>query len=297
MKFTVIIPVYNSSNTIARALDSLVNQSLKDFEVVLVDDASNDFDQTLQVVQTFKTLLSLRVFRNLTNKNGSFSRNRGIEEARGEYVAFLDSDDIWVPNRLQAALELIESGIGERFIIYGKFELIRSYSTGALLPLRGIRKGELVADYVFAASQHMQTSTFVCPVNVASEIFFDVSLTRHQDSDFMMRAQQSGVNIVYQAQKCAKYFFRPLDLRERVISGRISSDFCLNWMNVKQEYLSTTSIAGYKLTVLSRIVYVESGFIKSLVLIFTSVLNIGFSNFMDLVKAKMYVVYKSRLGL
>ncbi len=297
MKFTVVIPCFNASKTIAMALDSLVNQTYSDFEVILVDDASKDLLETMSVVETFKDRLSLSVFRNSSNMNGSFSRNRGIKEAQGEYIAFLDSDDTWVSNRLEMALNLISKGVGKRFVIYGKFELIRSHPTGAILPLRSIRRGELVSEYVFAASQNMQTSTFVLPAEVARDVLFDITLSRHQDSDFMMRAQQMEVDIIFQDVKCATYFFRAGDLRGRVLAGRVNSDFCTKWLELKKEYLSSASIAGYKLTVFSRILYVEGQVLKSIQTLLFSLLTIGFRNLIDLVRTKMYIIYKSRLGL
>ncbi|MDP2761372.1 MAG: glycosyltransferase family 2 protein [Sideroxyarcus sp.] len=297
MRFTVVIPCYNSSESIGVALDSLVKQSFTDFEVVLIDDASIDYARTLSVIDGYRDKLSICVLSNSTNMNGAYSRNRGIEIANGEFIAFLDSDDSWVPDRLESASELIEKLPSKRFLMYGQFELIRGYSTGALLPLRGIREAELVTEYVFAACQQMQTSTFVCSAYLAREVMFDNALNRHQDSDFAMRAQHVGAHIVFQPCKCASYFFRAGDFRRRVTSGRINREFCNNWLDSKKSYFSPTAIAGYKLSVFSRILYVEGDITKSLCTFVLSLGGVGLRNFVDLVMTKFYIVYKSRFGL
>lgn len=297
MKFSVVIPCYNSSKTIAVALESLVKQSFTDFDVVVIDDASDDYAEMQSVAEEYSDRLLIRVIRNSINMNGAYSRNRGIAIAGGEFIAFLDSDDSWMPDRLETAWELIRKISVEKFVIYGQFELVRNHPTGALLPMRGIRKGELVSDYVFAASQQMQTSTFVCPLMVARKIMFDEVLTRHQDSDFMMRAQQSGVELIFQHRKCATYFFTAENFRQRVSSGRINSEFCTNWLDSKKAYFSSSSIAGYKLVVFSRILYMEGDILKSLETFVLSLGKVGFRNFAEFLTIKVYAFYKSRLGL
>jgi len=296
MKFSIVIPCYNASSTIAQTLDSIEKQTFSDFEVIVIDDASEDQAALLEVLEQYRTKLNLSVLTNDANKNGAYSRNRGIKAAKGEYIAFLDADDSWVPTRLERAMEAIARLPAKRFVLYGKFELIRNRPTGALLPIRGIRHGERVADYVFAAGQHMQTSTFVCPVDVARTVLFDETLTRHQDSDFMMRAQELGVDIVFQNLKCASYHFRATDMRKRVQAGRINSAFCIHWLIVKKPYFSAAATAGYVLSTFARIVYMEGQTGKSLRMAACAVTKIGWRNLIDLTITKILIILKTRLG-
>jgi glycosyltransferase involved in cell wall biosynthesis len=297
MKFSVIVPCYNSSKTISIPLESLANQSYADFEVIVIDDASSDYYKTLSIIEEYRKRLNIIVIRNTTNKNGAYSRNQGILRSKGEMVAFLDSDDSWVQNRLELALKEIDKIKDKRYIIYARFELIGRYSTGAILPIRGIRKKELVSEYVFSAGQQMQTSTFVCPVSVAKEILFDETLSRHQDSDFMMRIQENGIKIVFQNFKCASYHFTVDNLRSRIRTGRINSQYCFNWLQKKNKYFSKKAIAGYKLLVLSRILFMEGSFIRSFEMIVASFAKIGLKNLFDIVITKINIVIKTRLGL
>jgi len=295
LKFSVVIPCFQASNTIARALNSLVQQTYSNFEVVLVDDASVDFDEALTVIESFKSQLDIRVLRNQVNKNGAFARNRGIEAAQGDFVAFLDADDSWVNNRLASAKKLIEDLTHRNFVIYGQFELIQKGHNGALLPLRAISRNELVSEYVFAAGQPMQTSTFLCPLEVARNVLFDESYSRHQDTDFMMRAQSHGVKLVFQNDKCSNYYIKPSDIVARIKEGRINQLFCKTWLQEKFAFFNAKSYAGYRLIVYSRVLYLENCALKALTVAFMSAPRIGFKNFIDLVKTKAHII-KGRLA-
>ena len=95
-KVSVIIPTYNSANYLPAAIESVLSQSFQDFEVIVIDDGSTD--NTAMVVRDYEP--RIRYFCQ-TNSGVSKARNRGIEESKGEYVAFLDSDDTWLTDKLE----------------------------------------------------------------------------------------------------------------------------------------------------------------------------------------------------
>jgi len=96
--FTVIIPVYNRAGTIARAIESVQQQQFSSWELIIVDDGS--VDNTLEVVAPY--LSDERInYIDQENKERSAARNKGIENATGEYICFLDSDDVYYPNHLR----------------------------------------------------------------------------------------------------------------------------------------------------------------------------------------------------
>ncbi|MGV3468676.1 glycosyltransferase family 2 protein [Limnobacter sp.] len=105
--FSVIVPVYNKEEFVIRALNSVLNQSFNDFELLVVCDPSTDRSQErLESVSDPR----IRIFhRNQPGPGGYAARNLGIEKSRGTWLAFLDADDIWLPNRLLQMEQLINT--------------------------------------------------------------------------------------------------------------------------------------------------------------------------------------------
>lgn len=105
-KFSVVIPAYNSDATIIRALDSVASQTFRDFEIVVVDDASRD--QTVRLVKEW-ALRNMSVTLQVFDANGGAAkaRNAGISAATAPWIAFLDSDDAWHPRKLEYIALLI----------------------------------------------------------------------------------------------------------------------------------------------------------------------------------------------
>ena len=95
--FSVVIPVRNRATTLARAIDSVLQQSITDLELLIIDDGSND--RTPELVDSYSTDNRVRYFRQ-DHQGVSAARNFGIGKARAKYIAFLDSDDQWLPKKL-----------------------------------------------------------------------------------------------------------------------------------------------------------------------------------------------------
>jgi len=108
-KVSVVIPVYNRARYIGQAIDSILAQSLRDFELIVVDDGSTD--GTPEAVEKIGDP-RIRLVRSPENLGIPQTRNRGLQEARGEYVAWLDSDDMALPHRLQAQVDFLDRAPG-----------------------------------------------------------------------------------------------------------------------------------------------------------------------------------------
>ncbi len=105
-KVTVLTPVYNREQYIATAIESVLAQSFTDFELLLIDDGSTD--GSAEILRSYTTDPRVRVVRNEQNLGIPQTRNRGIDLARGEYVAMLDSDDWAYPCRLETQVAFLD---------------------------------------------------------------------------------------------------------------------------------------------------------------------------------------------
>jgi succinoglycan biosynthesis protein ExoO len=105
MNFSVIIPSYNVSGIVERAIRSAAMQTLPPFEILVIDDCSND--STVEVVQALaREIPSVRVYSTRLNSGPAAARNVGLREAKGDWIALLDSDDAWKPGRLKRLSEV-----------------------------------------------------------------------------------------------------------------------------------------------------------------------------------------------
>lgn len=103
-EISVVIPAYNAADLLPDAIDSVLAQTYRDFEIIVVDDGSTD--STPQVMKRYTS--NVRYIRK-ENGGSASARNRGIQAAEGEYIALLDSDDLWLPEKLELQMEQFRS--------------------------------------------------------------------------------------------------------------------------------------------------------------------------------------------
>ncbi len=122
MKVSAIILTYNRAHMVTEAIDSVLTQSFKDFELIIVDNCSSD--NTESVVKSYNDK-RIRYFKHQNNGLIGVNRNYGIKKSRGEYIAFLDDDDLWLPEKLEKQVELLDSN-KELGLVYSDTYLIDS---------------------------------------------------------------------------------------------------------------------------------------------------------------------------
>lgn len=115
---TVVIPTYNRAALLKSSVQSVLNQSYQDFEIIIVDDASTD--NTREMVGTFKDT-RIRYLRHEKNRGEAAARNTGIGQATGKYIASQDSDDEWLPGKLEKQVMLLESSPRDVGLAYTGF--------------------------------------------------------------------------------------------------------------------------------------------------------------------------------
>ena len=105
-KISVVIPVYNGEKTIRETIESVLAQTFTDFELIIIDDGSSD--RTVEIIEeiikkAIKENLDQRIrLHSFPNKGLSATRNRGIRRSKGDYISFIDADDLWTPDKLAA---------------------------------------------------------------------------------------------------------------------------------------------------------------------------------------------------
>jgi len=108
IKVSIITPLYNSEAFISETIKSVLQQTFTDWELLLIDDHSSD--KTIQIVEGFiDKNKKIKLLKNERNSGAALSRNKGIEIAKGDYIAFLDADDLWKPEKLQKQLAFMEA--------------------------------------------------------------------------------------------------------------------------------------------------------------------------------------------
>ncbi|MCK4248925.1 MAG: glycosyltransferase family 2 protein, partial [Candidatus Omnitrophica bacterium] len=105
IKVSVIIPVYNSEKFIRETIESVLNQTYYDFEIITVDDGSTD--KSADIINSFNDKRISYVYQK--NQGISGARNTAISESKGEYIALLDHDDLWLPQKLEKQIPLLEN--------------------------------------------------------------------------------------------------------------------------------------------------------------------------------------------
>ena len=103
---SIIMPSYNTASFITESIQSVLAQSYKDWELIIVDDCSPD--NTDQVVKQYLSDERIKYLKNEKNSGAAVSRNRALREAKGKWIAFLDSDDLWMPDKLKKQVGFME---------------------------------------------------------------------------------------------------------------------------------------------------------------------------------------------
>ena len=104
-KVTVIMPLYNAKKYVREAMDCILNQTFKDFEFLIIDDCPTD--GTLDIVNQIQDN-RIRIIHNGKNQGIAYSRNRGLAEAKGEYIALMDDDDLTPLDRLEREVSFLD---------------------------------------------------------------------------------------------------------------------------------------------------------------------------------------------
>jgi glycosyltransferase involved in cell wall biosynthesis len=189
-KVDVVMPAYNAAKYIPIALDSVIAQTFEDWRVLLIDDGSKD--NTAEIVAPYKERLGEKLLY-VQNVNGgpARARNTALSMATGEFIAFLDADDIWLPNRLMESLKSFEgrpqvglsygfvSRIGDDGVVIDTFADRQKHGEGR------------IAEYIYTRAVDMPCLTITLRRKCIDEVgMFDEAIKGPEDRDLWLRIAQ-----------------------------------------------------------------------------------------------------------
>lgn len=246
---SVVIPTYQRPQLVLRSVRSALEQTVQDLEVVVVLDGSQPVTEEVLTAVGDPRLRWEELPRRL---GGAAARNVGVARARGRWLALLDDDDEWLPDKLERQLQVAESSSAPHPIVAGRF-IARGHDGDLVWPRRFPSSGEPLSEYLFtprglgAGEGLVITSVLLTTRELLTWVPFDESLSRHHDVDWLLRAAVrpdselvfagGGPLLVWQIQRD-----RP----------RISNDFSwgasLDWIRGSRERTTPRARASFILT-------------------------------------------------
>jgi glycosyltransferase involved in cell wall biosynthesis len=187
-RISVVLPVHNRADILKRAIQSILDQTLKDFELIVVDDGSTD--DSAAVAKSFGDE-RIKAIELDENRGGNAARNAGVRAAQAPLIAFLDSDDTYLPEKLETVVAEFEHR-PELDLLVDSF--VKIQPSGARVTRRNpvIDDRETFRKALFQRQLWKATPSITIRRETAQRVMFDESLRRLQDFDFLIRASESA---------------------------------------------------------------------------------------------------------
>lgn len=234
--FSVIIPLYNRRETIGKAIESVLAQSEQDFELIIIDDGSTDNPQS--VVKTFK---DERIrFIQQKNAGSSTARNHGIKAANGQYIAFLDSDDIFLPHHLAQAIPTLTQS--KKTCTYTQVIVDRGNDIRFLKPSQGLKPEEHISTYLMCNRGFVPTITLIVPSDLAKKVLYNEALNFGDDYDFAIRLYAAGATLIMLPQPSAIWYDHYIPTRLSQHTDILNQ--CIQWIEQIKPHISHQAYLG-----------------------------------------------------
>lgn len=179
---SIIIPVYNCEKYIEKTIDSVLKQTYKNFEILVINDGSTD--NTLGILKKIQTNESRLIIINQSNRGVSTARNTGISYSSGDYIAFLDGDDIWHPTKLEEQLKALDEGFGACYCGFN-FYVNDSYKVENKIDYQ---RGNILEKYI-RQDTWSQTSCWLVKSSIikSNEVYFYENCSWGEDLEFFIK--------------------------------------------------------------------------------------------------------------
>ena len=252
--FSIVIPTYNRAHVVGDAIWSCLAQTVTDFEIIVVDDVKST-DDIGAVLKNFRDA-EIRLIAHFNNTAGA-NRNGGVNVARGKYVAFLDSDDEFLPNKLERCLARLEQE--PTAAVYSQTFVDRGVRRMWVKPARGLRDGEDIFEYLLLHKQWVHPSTVVLQVDDARKHPFRDDLKFGDDTQFAIDLCRAGIKLRMIEEPLAIY--RDLGDLTQLSQAPIHSSaespsikMFIDWIESQRPYMSERVYNAYRAWMLSRFI-------------------------------------------
>lgn len=225
---SAIIPAYEAAEFIAEALDSVFAQTFTGYEVIVVNDGSRDTDALERVLEPYRKRI---IYIRQENRGPGGARNTGILKARGEYLAFLDSDDAWLPCYLAEQIRILRADPNPDLIYSDALLFGQSVPAGQTFMQTAPSHGTVTVESLVRSQCSVITSgTVARRQSVIDAGLFDESFMRSEDFDLWLRMADCGYRLSYHKKVIARHRMRAgslnTDLDQMLLSQiRVLTEF------------------------------------------------------------------------
>jgi glycosyltransferase involved in cell wall biosynthesis len=204
---SVVIPTYSRNEMLIRAIESVLNQSYKNFEIIVIDDNDEKSEfriKTEFIMKRYEQNPKIRYIKNKVNLGGAGSRNVGILQANGKYIALLDDDDEYLPNNIESLLKIFQNSRNEKLgLVYGFSEVIKENDKriGLEINCNGNCIYDLLVNNCISA-----TSQWMCKKKALLDVDMFSIVPCKQDSILMLKLLKYGYEIQCVPKVLTRYY-------------------------------------------------------------------------------------------
>ena len=245
---SVVIPTRHRPQLVKRAVKSALAQTLKEIEVIVVIDGCDQAaSQTLGTIDDSR----LKIVQHSTSKGGGAARNSGVAQAQGEWIAFLDDDDEWLPSKLTQQLEMAIATSATDPIV-SCYLTARTPQGEFIYPKRLPQANEHLSEYLLARNSWdfgeglIQTSTIFTSKQLLQQVPFPEDLPKHQDWDWILKANLiEGVEVKFVTQPLVIWY---LWEKRHSTSSKVNWQNSLAWIDANSHLVTPRAYASFLIT-------------------------------------------------
>lgn len=242
---SAVIPTRFRPELVCRAVRSVLNQSYQEVEaIVVIDGPDKDTESALAAIADPR----LRVIPLEQNQGGAEARNIGVREARGKWIAFLDDDDEWLPEKIKIQIAVAETAAEPHPVLFSRV-IARNPVVDMIWPRRLPALDEPMSEYLFCrkgftyGDAFLQTSTFFVSKALMLAVPFQKGLKRHQDWDWLLRMSEYPGTYVQVIPEPLVIFY--LEDQRSSVSRAADWEFSVNWAHANQSRITRKAFSYF----------------------------------------------------